>query len=561
MAERTTVSGQLTNMHLPMRTIPLLDGSGPLDRSALADLAAERLAAGARWIARTQGADGRYAYHYTPRNDRFDRQTYNEVRHAGTTYSLYQCFEIGRDRSWLDAADRACQWIRESSVESPHGGLAFAFEGRSKLGGQALAIVALLERRRVLDDAGLDDLVAELTTFMAAMEQIQSPGQYFNSYMTATGRLMMAPASDYYPGEALLALTRLAQHFPDGPFLEQAVRAANFLVFERDGNIPQSGVPRHDHWLAMALSELYPLHPEPAYATVAYMQADAMIRSQIPPSHPNWLLIGASRRGNSANFTSTATKCEAMNAVWSLASYIGDDEMIAKVSEAALRTAQFLMRVQYDETVSRNFPVPEHVIGAWPQDEKDSLVRVDFVQHNISSLVGAYHLVRTGRMPVASQGSASGDDGALISVAQIETLPAGNRWSDAPVVHLVLDSRRMLGKEVVPFKYVAERLGQLVGGMADGDDAPQQPQNIGEVMGYLILGLQKLGGWDVTSAGASQQKDGIYDVFAAIEDDSAGKATAELAARALNDMLHGRTHSETFVADFERMVMKPGFGS
>ena len=39
-------------------------------------------------------------------------------------------------------------------------------------------------------------------------------------------------------------------------------------------------MPREDHWLAMALSELYRLDPNPDYAAVAYLQAESMIRNQ-----------------------------------------------------------------------------------------------------------------------------------------------------------------------------------------------------------------------------------------------------------------------------------------
>lgn len=553
-----TVSSSLTAMHLPHRTIPLLDGRQAIDRTQLANLARERALAGADWIARTANARGRYCYHYHPKSDRFDYKQYNEVRHAGTTYALYQCYELGGEASWLDVGARACDWMRASSLPSPHGGRAFSFEGRCKLGGQALAIVALLERRRVLGDESQDDLIADLTTFMSAMEQTQSPGQYFNSYIAHSGRLMMAPLSDYYPGEALLALTRLAQHFPDGPFLDQAVRAADFLVFERDGDIPAAGVvPRHDHWLAMALSELYPLHPKPGYATVAYLQAGAMMLGQYPPSHPSWLLIGAARRGKSANFTSTATKAEAMNAVWNLASFIGDDEMVDQVSEACVRTAQFQMRVQYDANLSRNFPVPGNVVGAWPQDEEESLVRVDFVQHNISALAGLYHLVRTGRLPVAPTGREEPESSALLHVSGVRALAAHNNWSPKAVMHLELDATGLVGREIVPFHYLAERLGQLIGALSN-EGKQQTPADIGDVLAALILGLQQLGGWRVSDSGSSELREGVFDIYVEYEDEQAGLAAADLAVRALADMVHGRTHSAAFINEFAERVMKPG---
>ncbi len=64
-------------------------------------------------------------------------------------------------------------------------GRAYVYGERMKLGGQALAIVALLERRRVLEDTSYDDLIQDLTDFMVAMELSDEPGRYYQSYVIA----------------------------------------------------------------------------------------------------------------------------------------------------------------------------------------------------------------------------------------------------------------------------------------------------------------------------------------------------------------------------------------
>jgi cyanophycin synthetase len=547
--------------HLPATMPPVLDGSRPLEVEALIDLARDRLDLGARWLSWIVGPEGRMPYNYYPRQDAYDWDDYNEVRHAGTTYSLFQACGLLRDPEIVRAAERAAGWIETSSVPAEPGGQVFAYRDKMKLGGQALAILALLERRRALEDTAYDWLIADLTTFLEAMELPEEPGRYHQSYRVSTRKRSLTPASDYYPGEALLAVTRLAQHFPDGPFLDVAKRAASYLIYTKDGDIPAAGaVPRHDHWLAMALSDLYLLHPDPAYSRVAYLQAEAMIASQYPPDHPNWRHAGASRRGNSVNYTSTATKAEAMIAVWNLARYIGDDEAAGRFAEASLRTIQFQMRVQYTEEIARNFPNPDRLVGAWAQDERDQRIRIDFVQHNISALAGAWQMIREGRLPLA--GPAGGDwhdRPAPLPVAEYRRFQGPNAWSVRPVVHAVLDARPLEGRNVAQMDALAERLGQLLGTFPGDQGSARRPEHIGEVLASLMLGLQKLGGWKIERAGARPRagEPGVFDVYCEYEDAIAGEAVASLATQALNDLIHGRTHSPSFITAFERDVVRP----
>ncbi|MBX3071069.1 MAG: acetate--CoA ligase family protein [Thermomicrobiales bacterium] len=545
-------------MHLPEEASSLLDGKRPLKRDRLANLARKRMAMGADWIAGSIGSDGRFAYLYYPETNTYNRNQYNEVRHAGTIYSLFQCYDLNRNSRWLEAAESACRWLFEASVPTPFGGKAFCYKGRMKLGGQALALVALLERRRVLKDSQYDDLIADLTVFLDALEMEDSPGQYFNSYLVSSEEMLPTPESDYYPGEALLAITRLAQHFPDGPFLEQAVRAGEFLTRVKDGDIVDQGVvPRHDHWLAMALCELYPQFPSPVFAKVAYMQAEAMMASQYPGSHPNWRQIGGSRRGKSVNYTSTATKAEAMNAVWGLAVYRGDEGMVELVSEAALRTVQFGMRVQYTSEIARNFPRPSRVVGAWAQDEQESYVRVDFVQHNISALAGAYHLVKNGRLPMANESERPQYGRASLVRAESTSIYRGpSRLSEKPVVHVVLDVKGFESGDQSNFDDVAERLAELHG-VIDPAGEPTKLNDVGEALALLMLGLQRLGGWDVSFSKARRREGGGFDVICEYVDPTAGRETAEIAIVALDDLLQGISHASSFVHRFERAIINP----
>ena len=337
------------------------------------------------------------------RKRRTTRTPTTPIRHAGTTYSLFQVYGAVRDDEILTAAEKAARFIRDAAVDAGNGhGKAYVEEGVMKLGGQALALVALLERRRVTHKTSLDPLINGLATFMLAMELKQEPGRFYQSYDTQSRTLHLTPDSDYYPGECLLALTRLAAQFPDGPYLEAARRAAAFLIHVRDGDIIERGaVPREDHWLAMALSELYRLDPNPDYAAVAYLQAESMIRNQYTGADGIPARIGGSRFRNPINYTSTATKGEALVAVWSLAAFRDDQPAVERFAHAARRNAQFQMRVQYTRESTALFRTPERLIGAWPMDIANSYVRIDFVQHNISQLIGVWSMTYHGDLPFA----------------------------------------------------------------------------------------------------------------------------------------------------------------
>lgn len=380
---------------------PILDGTRQLQPDQLAELALERAEMGATWLADVSRHDGSFIYLYYPEADEYNLEDYNEVRHAGTTYALFQVYDAVGGEHVLAAAEGGARYIDEHSEPVDGGGRAFLYGGRMKLGGQALALVALLERRRVLADTTHDELIGDLADYMMSLELRDEPGRYYQSYDAELGEPSLQPDSDYYPGEALLALTRLAQHFPDGQYLDYALRAAEYLVHVRDGDIPELGaVPREDHWLALALSELYRLEPDPAYREVAYLQAESMVENQYTGADVP-MRIGASAARNPINYTSTATKGEALLAVWALAAFSEDAEAVERYSTAARRNVQFQIRVQYTSENSQLFPRPEAVIGAWGKDALDPWVRMDFVQHNVSGLVGLWYLTAEGDVPIA----------------------------------------------------------------------------------------------------------------------------------------------------------------
>jgi hypothetical protein len=382
----------------------LLDGTAEIDEAALSDLASERARLGARWFAGNVREDGAFYYIYRPDKDVYELEEYNEVRHAAAVYALFQVYGAVGGKDLLEAGEQAAGYIEDHSRVVEGSGRAFVYEDRNQLGGQALALMALLERRRVTEDTRYDALIDDLAAFLLSMELEEEPGHYYMYYDPVNDRrLHPEPDVPFAPGEALLALTRLAQQFPEEQqYLEAAVRAADYLIHVRDGDIPAAGkIPEVDHWLTMALSELYRLDQEQDYVTVAYLQAGSMIYNQYRADDGYPMRIGGSSEQNPVSYTTTATRGEALVAAWGLAVFLNDEKAIERVATGARRNAQFQMRVQYTKENAQLFPRPDRMIGAWGANAAEPYVQIDFVFHNISGLIGLWHLTEEGDVPVA----------------------------------------------------------------------------------------------------------------------------------------------------------------
>ena len=143
------------------------------------------------------------------------------------------------------------------------------------------------------------------------------------------------------------------------------------------------------------------MDPRDEYRQVAYLQADTMMQNQHPPEGLPYR-IGGSALQTPINYTSTATKAEALVAAWALARFAGDGPEEERISSAALRNLQFQLRVQYTAENTQLLPRPEAAIGAWGKDAVDPWIRIDFVQHNISGLLGMAFLVLEGDIPLGA---------------------------------------------------------------------------------------------------------------------------------------------------------------
>ena len=346
-------------------------------------LLAAVVAAG-NYLLRHQLKNGSFGYIYDSTTDRYSSR-YNLLRHAGTCYALFELYQATKDVRYLRSGGLGLKALSKHLQSSPSTIVNGRFkavvsaDGGAKLGGAALAIIAMLKYQEVSDkDTWIPDVRA-LAEFL--LFQQEKNGHFVSKfYYNETNRKPFD--SMYYPGEAILALTRLYTVDPQEKWLKAAEKGASWLINVRDAGKPPANLP-HDHWLVIALNELYLLSPKPIYSKHARDISLAIVAAQRRESrYPDW--VGSFY--SPPRSTPTAIRSEALVAMTAFAERLGSNTLA--FIDALKLMAAFQLRCQATKENILYLPRPDRAIGGFRHSLTDWNIRIDYVQHNISSLLG-----------------------------------------------------------------------------------------------------------------------------------------------------------------------------
>ena len=343
--------------------------------------------AGGRYLERAVLDDGRFVYSYLPKAGAATN-AYNMVRHAGTIYSMLELYGVERQPSLLAAAERAIRYLLEHVEPFGDGeGVVLAFGGKIKLGGVALAAVALSEHVRVTGDQAHLDVVRRLCRYIL---DSQLPSGEFIHQRAHPGHEILDFVSLYYPGEALLALLRYHRADPalagtaEGELLlDAAERGARYLIEVRDRDVPLAELP-HDHWLVYALNELYRARPRPLYLEQSLKIVDA-IRSKQRRESTIPDLIGSYY--DPPRTAPTATRSEALLTACRVARHAGREDDARDLFDVAKPSLGFQLSTQVDAARALYLPNPQNALGGFTRGLTNYEIRIDYVQHNISAFL------------------------------------------------------------------------------------------------------------------------------------------------------------------------------
>jgi hypothetical protein len=371
-------------------------------------------------------ADGKVRYRYRTASDR-DSSSYNLLRHGGTTYSVLQAYDRTRYEPYLLASEAAMGYLfrhcdrdeREGPFlkrgDPDFGESMFivspadrkAPDGKVKLGGAGLALVMIDQYVEATGDVEkYRDEAQALARFLAVSQKEDGEFIYFPPRHPG-GPNTDTDGSAYYPGEAILGLIRLYSWDRNELWKDTAVRAADWLIDVRDKGKGASSLA-NDHWLMLALSYLYKYTEDPRYLdhSIALCRA---VEHQYLKNEKFWEDAPDYKGGyyRPPRSTPAATRGEGLGAVLDTCRLAGED--CDWIEDLLVDTVRHEMLSQYTPDMTFWMKNRPKSFGGWNGGLLDMDIRNDFVQHNMSAVIGLERHLR---------------------YAQEQTLPGGPGWTE-----------------------------------------------------------------------------------------------------------------------------------
>lgn len=365
--------------------------------SAAADSAATYLASQAL-------KNGLFVYERDAADPEWTTSSYNLLRHCGSLYALSQYHGRQQDQQIplhiRLAGLKILDWLRPL----PHlaGTLAaWSLPGindtvgqdQVKLGGTALALLALTELNACIGNFVDGELLQQLASGITAMQR--GDGFFISKFIPAEGGFKQNWTSLFYPGEAALALLRLARHqSTDAERWRSSAELALQHLAKLRQNATVETVPL-DHWALIATGEWFSQGHRGSGSSAnlqrhAKQIIEAMVSRQIQ-DYANPRLHGSFAANGST--TTTATCLEGLLAI---RPWLQHDLPLAEaVDQACEHGHNYLLRAQLQHGVWR---------GAIPSlaDPNPSSIRIDYVQHALSAFVG---MAQQQRRPAGAEGA------------------------------------------------------------------------------------------------------------------------------------------------------------
>ena len=362
------------------------------------DLLLQRTVWAADYLVSSVSPKGKIRYNFHVAADR-DSNSYNLLRHGGTTYSILQMYDRTRYEPYRLASEAAFEYLfaetRRDVRQGPKGPFG-ADQGESvwilspgnknKLGGAGLALVAIDQYVEATGDTEkYRDNALGFARFLVASMKEDGEFIYFPS-LTPDGPPTSLDGSEYYPGEAIYGLARLYSWDPNPLWLQTARDGADWLIDVRDAGKNERRLA-NDHWLMLGLAWVYHYTGDEKYLKHSLALVDA-VNYQYEKNRPAWGEFWDFQGGyyDPPRSTPAATRGEGLGAV--LQTCISASQDCKHTRFLLDETVRHENLSQYDPLTTYWMKRPARTFGGWNGGLIDTDVRNDFVQHNMSSALG-----------------------------------------------------------------------------------------------------------------------------------------------------------------------------
>jgi hypothetical protein len=146
----------------------------------------------------------------------------------------------------------------------------------------------------------------------------------------------------------------------------------------------------HDHWLLYALNGLYRYRPDQLYMDHTLKITHSILQAQnFEPTQPDW-------KGSfysPPRSTPTATRTEGLCSAYFLTQDFGDSKEAEPIIKAIRHAVAFQLQTQFMPESVMYLNLPQSALWGFHRSLTNYEIRIDYVQHNISSLLGYYRIL------------------------------------------------------------------------------------------------------------------------------------------------------------------------
>lgn len=316
---------------------------------------------------------GKFRYGYFPAFNK-EINTYNILRHASTTYSMVEAFEVTDDPSLLDAIKRALKYLVENAIEIVEvdgDKRAFVLEKEAnneiKLGANAHALLAMTKYTAVCSDSRYLDIMKLLAKGIEYFQDKEN-GSFVHVLNFPDLTVKDKFRTIYYDGEAAFALMRFFALNKEEYWLHIVEKAMEYFIAKEYWKYG-------DHWMSYASNEMFRQKPLPQYAQLNFKNVESKLDFCLTRE------------------TAYPTLLELLMASFNLYVYMEEKNLhsdllknvdLEKLQRAISHRTTHQLNSYFWPESAMYFKVPKNILNSFYIRHHSYRVRIDDIEHNIS---------------------------------------------------------------------------------------------------------------------------------------------------------------------------------
>ncbi|MBC2137599.1 poly(glycerol-phosphate) alpha-glucosyltransferase [Listeria innocua] len=318
----------------------------------------------------------------------FDKKIkhYNSLRHASTTYSMLEAYELTGNKAILEAATKALTYLEKHFVYEKDD-MAFLIEPELrevKLGGSAATLLALTKYMHITGTKTYLPLCRKIANAILSLQDENGKFTHVLEYPSLEVKDIFRII--YYDGEAVFGLLRLYEIDRDSKWLDAAAKSFNHFIQDKYWQ-------NHDHWLSYCANEITKYIKDEAYYEFGLQNAfdNLPFIYERETTFPTFLELTVATK-------EMTLRMEAEGQQALLTSY-----SLENLEKTITKRALYQLNGYFYPELAMYYKNPARIEGSFFIRHQSFRVRIDDVEHNISGYVRYYQLLKQGKLSTEAE--------------------------------------------------------------------------------------------------------------------------------------------------------------